>query len=71
MIYKSVYYLLGVEEGVVVDALDEQDAEDGEEEYLEEVEELLEDEGGQALALVVLVDAREELVQVVDVAPAR
>jgi hypothetical protein len=71
MIYKSVYYLLGVEEGVVVDALDEQDAEDGEEEDLEEVEELLEDEGGQALALVVLVDAREELVQVVDVAPAR
>jgi hypothetical protein len=53
----------------VVHTLDHEYAEAGEEEYMKEVEELHEYERGHAVILVVLVDAREKLVQVVDMAP--
>ena len=53
----------------VVDARARVHAERGEKDDLEEVEELGEHERRHAVRLVVVVDAREEVVQIVDVAP--
>jgi hypothetical protein len=63
------YDLLVLKERHIVHAFDHVDAKAGEEEDLKEVEELHEHKRGHAVVLVVLVDAGEELVQVVDVAP--
>jgi len=60
-----LYHLLVVEERVVVDALEHKDTENGQKKNLKEVENFQEDERGHAVVLVVLIDACEELVQVV------
>lgn len=61
--------LLVGEERLVVDALDHEDAEKGQEKRLKEVEKLDEDHRGHAMVLVIQVDSREKVVEIIYVTP--